>query len=130
MPSSLGGKDPMGERPRDGAVFGAEMDGKGNKAIALKNCRNVQLRDFSMLKCGHFAVPATGVDNLAIANVTVDTARDGFDIDCCRNVRISDCVVNTPNDDAICLKSAYALGRAPGMPAIRRVRPVPAPPRA
>jgi polygalacturonase len=112
MPSSLGGKDPMGERTRTGTVFGAEMDGKGNKAIALKNCRNVLLRDFSMLKCGHFAVLATGVDNLTIANLTVDTERDGFDIDCCRNVRISDCAVNTPNDDAICLKSSYALGRA------------------
>jgi polygalacturonase len=112
MPSSLGGKDPMGERARAGTVFGAEMDGKGNKAIALKNCRNVLLRDLSMLKCGHFAVLATGVDNLTIANVTVDTERDGFDIDCCRNVRISDCAVNTPNDDAICLKSSYALGRA------------------
>ena len=111
MPSSLGGADPMGERTRKGTVFGAEMAGKGNKAIALKNCRNVVLRDFSMLKCGHFAVLATGVDNLAIDNVTVDTDRDGFDIDCCRNVRIANCAVNTPNDDAICLKSSYALGK-------------------
>jgi polygalacturonase len=111
MPSSLGGADPMGERTKKGTVFGAEMAGKGNKAIALKNCRNVQLRDFSMLKCGHFAVLATGVDNLAIHNLMVDTDRDGFDIDGCRNVRISDCAVNTPNDDAICLKSSYALGK-------------------
>lgn len=115
MPSSLKGADPMGERAHDGAnkgaVFGAEMAGKGNKAIALKNCRNVQLRDFSMLKCGHFAVLATGVDNLVIDNLMVDTDRDGFDIDCCRNVRIANCAVNTPNDDAICLKSSYALGK-------------------
>lgn len=114
MPSSLGGADPMNERRGGGAradaPFGAEVDGKGNKAIALKNCHNVLLRDFSMLKCGHFAVLATGVDNLTIANLTVDTERDGFDIDNCRNVRIVDCVVNTPNDDAICLKSSYALG--------------------
>jgi polygalacturonase len=111
MPSSLGQSDPMGERARKGKEFGAEMAGKGNKAIALKNCRNVLLRDFSMLKCGHFAVLATGVDNLAIDNLSVDTERDGFDIDCCRNVRISNCAVNTPNDDAICLKSSYALGK-------------------
>jgi polygalacturonase len=109
IPSSLGASDPMGERKRS-AVFGSEMAGKGNKAIALKNCRNVQLRDFSMLKCGHFALLATGVDNLAIENVTVDTDRDGFDIDCCRHVRIVGCAVNTQNDDAICLKSSYALG--------------------
>lgn len=111
MPSSLGGADPMGERTKKGAVFGAEMAGKGNKAIALKNCRNVQLKDFSMLKCGHFAVLATGTDNMVIDNLTVDTERDGFDIDGCRNVRISNCLVNTPNDDAICLKSSYALGK-------------------
>jgi polygalacturonase len=112
MPSSLGQSDPMGERARKGTAFGAEMAGKGNKAIALKNCRNVLLRDFSMLKCGHFAVLATGVDNLTIDNLAVDTDRDGFDIDCCRNVRIANCAVNTPNDDAICLKSSFALGRA------------------
>lgn len=112
MPSSLGKADPMGERLREGTVYGAEMVGKGNKAIALKNCRNVVLRDFSMLKCGHFAVLATGVDNFTIDNVTVDTDRDGFDIDCCRNVRVANCAVNTPNDDAICLKSSYALGKA------------------
>jgi polygalacturonase len=112
MPSSLGQSDPMGERTRKGAAFGAEMAGKGNKAIALKNCRNVLLRDFSMLKCGHFAVLATGVDNLTIDNLAVDTDRDGFDIDCCRNVRIANCSVNTPNDDAICLKSSFALGKA------------------
>ena len=41
----------------------------------------------------------------------VDTDRDGFDIDCCRNVRIANRAVNTPNDDAICLKSSYALGK-------------------
>jgi polygalacturonase len=112
MPSSLGQSDPMGERARKGTVFGAEMAGKGNKAIALKNCRNVLLRDFSMLKCGHFAVLATGVDNLTIDNLAVDTDRDGFDIDCCRNVRIANCSVNTPNDDAICLKSSFAIGKA------------------
>ncbi len=32
-------------------------DGVGNKAIALKNCRNVLLRDFTILHGGHFAHP-------------------------------------------------------------------------
>jgi len=88
----------------------AAMDGLGNKAIALKLCRNVTLRDFSVLMGGHFALLATGVDNLTIDHVTVDTNRDGFDIDACRHVRISNCAVNTPNDDAIVLKSSFALG--------------------
>ena len=91
-------------------VYAAEQPGVGNKAIALKNCRNVILRDFSVLKGGHFALLATGVDNLTIDNLLVDTDRDGFDIDCCRNVRVSNCTVNSPWDDAICPKSSYALG--------------------
>jgi polygalacturonase len=86
--------------------------GGGNKAIGLKNCRNVTLRDFSILHGGHFALLATGVDNLTIQNLKVDTDRDGFDIDCCRNVHVSDCSVNSPFDDGICLKSSYGLGYA------------------
>ena len=90
--------------------FVAEQTGVGNKTFALKNCHNVILRDFSVLKGGHFAVLATGVDNLTLDNLLIDTDRDGFDIDCCRNVRVSNCTVNTPWDDAICPKSSYALG--------------------
>jgi polygalacturonase len=88
------------------------MHGQGNKAIALKLCRNVLLRDFSILRGGHFALLATGVDDLTIHNLRVDTNRDGLDIDCCRNVHISNTSVNSPNDDAICLKSSFALGIA------------------
>ena len=90
----------------------AEHPGVGNKAIALKNCRNVLLRDFSILHGGHFGILATGVDNLTIDNLKIDTNRDGMDIDCCRNVRVSNCSVNSPWDDAICLKSSFALGYA------------------
>ncbi len=90
----------------------AEAPGVGNKAIALKNCRNVLLRDFSILHGGHFGILATGVDNLTIDNLKIDTNRDGMDIDCCRNVRVSNCSVNSPWDDGICLKSSFALGYA------------------
>ena len=93
-------------------AFSAEQAGVGNKAIALKNCHNVTLRDFAVLKGGHFALLATGVDNMTIDNVLVDTDRDGFDIDCCHNVRVSNCTVNSPWDDGICPKSSYALGYA------------------
>jgi polygalacturonase len=92
------------------ASFVAEQPGVGDKAIALRNCRNVLLRGFSVLHGGHFALLATGVDTLTIDNLLVDTERDGFDIDCCRNVRVSNCTVNSPSDDAICPKSSYALG--------------------
>ena len=94
-----------GEKPyQDGGA------GSANKAIALKNCRNVILRDFSILHGGHFGILATGVDNLTIDNLKIDTNRDGMDVDCCRNVRITNCSVNSPWDDGICLKASYGLG--------------------
>lgn len=83
-----------------------------NKAIALKNCRNVLLRDISILHGGHFAILATGVNNLTIDHLKIDTNRDAIDIDCCRNVTVSNTRINSPWDDAICLKSSYALGEA------------------
>ena len=86
--------------------------GWGNKAIALKLSRNVIIRDISILHGGHFAILATGVDNLTIDNLKIDTNRDGIDIDACRHVRISNTTVNSPFDDAICLKSSYGLGFA------------------
>ena len=79
----------------DGIIYGENLrrlelpkKGEADKAISLKLCKNVTLRDFSMKLCGHFALLATGVDNLSIYNVKVDSNRDGFDIDCCKNVRI------------------------------------------
>lgn len=87
-------------------------EGGGNKAIALKLCTNVILKDFTIIKGGHFGILATGVDNFTIDNLKIDTNRDGIDIDACRNVRISNCTVNSPNDDAIVLKSSFGLGFA------------------
>ena len=53
----------------------------GNKAISLKLCKNVLLRDFTIFHGGHFAILVTGCDNMTVDNVTMDTDRDGIDID-------------------------------------------------
>jgi len=89
-----------------------EDDKRPNKSISLYLCRNVIIRDVSLLHAGWFGILATGVDNLTIDNVKMDTNRDGMDIDCCQNVRVSNCSINSPNDDGICLKSSYSLGFA------------------
>jgi hypothetical protein len=100
----------------DGSLGLDRDDGRrpraGNKIIALKLCRNVIIRDITMYRGGHFCILPTGVDNLTIDNVRIDTNRDGINIDCCRNVRISNCTINSPNDDALVLKSSFALGYA------------------
>ena len=84
--------------------------GVGNKAIALRGCRAVLVRDLTILHGGHFGILAAGCDNVVIDGVFIDTNRDGIDIDACANVRISNCSVNSPWDDGICVKSSCGFG--------------------
>lgn len=95
---------------RAGNVQGGSI-GTGDKAIALKQCRRVTLRDFTVYRGGHFAVIMTGCDLSTLENLTIDTNRDGIDIDCCKYMTVSNCRINTPHDDALVLKSSYALKR-------------------
>jgi polygalacturonase len=90
---------------------GAGSVGLGDKSIALKLCRNVLIRDITIFHGGHFAIIVTGCDMVTIDNATIDTNRDGMNIDCCRNVVVSNCRINSPNDDGLCPKSSFALGR-------------------
>ncbi|RYY57967.1 MAG: glycoside hydrolase family 28 protein [Chitinophagaceae bacterium] len=105
------GFDRFADESRGQKIYQDGSPGSGNKAIALRDCRNVILRDFSILHGGHFGILATGVDNLTIDNLKIDSNRDGMDIDACQNVRIINCSVNTPWDDGICLKASYGLGK-------------------
>ena len=91
-----------------GIVQGGSI-GTGDKAIALKLCRQVTIRDITIYRGGHFAIIMTGCDLSTVDNVTIDTNRDGFDIDCCKYMTVSNCRINTPSDDALVLKSSYAL---------------------
>ncbi len=90
----------------------AENPGVANKSIALKNCHNIVLRDFSIFHGGHFGILATAADNMMIDNLRIDTNRDGIDIDCCWDVHVTNCSINSPWDDALVPKSSYALGSA------------------
>ena len=91
-----------------GVVQGGNI-GTGDKAIALKLCRNILIRDVTIYRGGHFAIILTGCELGTVDNVTIDTNRDGFDVDCCKYLSISNCKINTPHDDALVLKSSYAL---------------------
>lgn len=85
--------------------------GSGDKAIAIKLSSNILIRDVTIFHGGHFAILITGCNLVTLDNLTIDTNRDGIDIDCCTNTTVSNCRVNSPNDDAICPKSSYALNR-------------------
>lgn len=51
-----------------GEALGGSI-GTGDKAIALKLCRNITIRDITIYRGGHFAIIATGCENGAIDNV-------------------------------------------------------------
>ncbi len=83
--------------------------GSANKALALKLCRNVILKDFTVAYGGWFGLLLTAVDNATIDNIKMDTNRDGIDLVSSKNIRISNCSINAPGDDAIVLKCDFAL---------------------
>jgi polygalacturonase len=87
------------------------ITGLANKSITLIECTNVKIEGITIFRGGWFAILTTGCNLVSFNNLTIDTNRDGIDIDCCTNVIVSDCRVNSPIDVAICPKSSYALGR-------------------
>ncbi|MBK0383606.1 glycoside hydrolase family 28 protein [Pedobacter sp. SD-b] len=85
--------------------------GKATKAVVFKLCNNVVIKDITIFHGGHFAILVTGCNLVKLDKLIIDTNRDGIDIDCCTNTVVSNCMVNSPHDDAICPKSTFALGK-------------------
>lgn len=83
----------------------------GPKPVALKNCRRVTLREFTIRRAPNYAISLLGCEDVVIDGCRIrEGYSDGIDPDCSRNVRIANCFVES-YDDAICLKASLALGR-------------------
>jgi len=111
----------LGERPlsmRDmspAAIAALEPDfeamhGQGNKAIGLRDCHGVTIEGLTIDGGGHIAVLLTGCTHVTLDRLTIDSERDGIDLDGVCDARVTRCRVNTPNDDAIVIKSSLAMG--------------------
>ena len=95
--------------------------GTGDKCIALKLCNNIEISNLNILQGGHYAILATGCEDLSILNMNIQTSRDGVNLSQCRNVVVSDCNIEAiryengiaaGGDDAIKLGSDLSLGEA------------------
>jgi alpha-glucuronidase/polygalacturonase len=95
--------------------------GTGDKGIALKLCKNVEIRNLNIKKGGHYAILATGCENMLVDNVTIKTDRDGLNLSQCKNVLVANCHIDAVRyedgypaggDDAIKLGSDLSLGKA------------------
>ncbi|OVE79532.1 hypothetical protein BVY01_02250 [bacterium I07] len=76
--------------------------------IRLISCKNVRVRDITLVNSPMWVQHYLDCDDLVISGIRVNSSKgvnnDGCDIDCCRNVRISDCYIHS-SDDALVLKS-------------------------
>jgi polygalacturonase len=78
--------------------------------IALKECRDVHIRDVTLVDAPNYNISLLGCDRVVIVGLTIlNGYADGIDPDCCRNVRISHCRIES-RDDAVAIKASFALG--------------------
>lgn len=80
------------------------------KIIAFKECTDVVIRDLNMKNATDLAVYLAGCEYVTISGLSMAVHVDGISPDCCKNVTISDCFVDS-GDDAIVPKCSYTLGR-------------------
>lgn len=97
--------------------------GQGDKVIALKNCRNIEITDLSFDYTGgggaHYVILLTGCDSVKIDNVDMKAQRDGIDLMNSSNITITNTKINSVRyegeaekggDDAIKIGSDFSLG--------------------
>jgi alpha-glucuronidase len=96
-------------------------EGTGDKGIALKLCRNIEIRNLNIRQGGHYAILATGCEGVLIDHVTIKTSSVGLNLSQCSHVEVSNCHIDAVRyedgypaggDDAIKLGSDRSLGNA------------------
>ena len=105
-----------------------ENKGKRGRAICLRNTANVTIRNITVRQSPAWCLHLIYCEGVVIDNVKVHTKYDedgnkydifngdGIDIDSCRNVRISGCMIAS-QDDCIAIKSGKdVIGRRVGIP--------------
>lgn len=83
---------------------------RGPKCIALKNCKNVEVRGLGIYNVTDLAVYFAGCENVDVHDLKMRVYIDGVSPDNSKNVRISNCDIEA-GDDAIVFKTSYTLNR-------------------
>ena len=77
--------------------------------IFFAKCKDVRIRNVTLCKSPYWHLFLLGCEDVQIRGIKIKGERrqwvnDGIDIDCCRNVTISDCIIDT-GDDGITLRA-------------------------
>jgi len=87
-----------------------ELFERGAKPIAFKLCRNILIKDVTVVHAPDEAIFVAGCDSVLIDGYTAREVRvDGIDPVCCRDVTITNSEIKSL-DDAVAIKSSYILG--------------------
>jgi hypothetical protein len=91
-----------------GYNFRRHRPGKRPRLLHFSECNHVSLEGITARNSANWVLNFDRCRNLTINRITVDSDdywnNDGIDIEDCKNVRITNCYVNSA-DDGICLKS-------------------------
>lgn len=85
--------------------------------VFFSDCQNVTLRDASFLRSVHWGIHLKNCEDVLVDGIRIYSClekganSDGLDIDGCRNVTVSNCIIET-GDDAIVLKTTNKDGPA------------------
>ena len=94
----------------EGTIDSNYVKRHGPKTIAFKRCRFVDIKGVRLLNAPNYNISLLGTDFVNIDGVTIlNGFADGIDPDACRNVRISNCHIES-RDDAIVPKTSFSLG--------------------
>ena len=105
---------PPQEAWRDVATYDWKPLPRPSPMIEFYNCKNLRIEDVRIENSPGWTLRPIHCDNvfirgISIKNPVIGPNCDGIDPTCCRNVFISDCLIDTA-DDAICLKSENPYG--------------------
>jgi len=90
-----------------------QRDWRPGQMIFFCKCRNVAARDVTLLNAPYWTLFFFGCDTVKASGLTITSPAmtregDGLDIDCCRGVVVSDCIIRT-GDDCITLRGNCGL---------------------
>jgi polygalacturonase len=85
-------------------AMAAPQNPRGSVVLEPISCYDVRWDGFTVTQGGNWATHPTYCSDMVIKNLTIVGDRDGIDMDSCKNVRITDCNIDT-GDDCISLKS-------------------------
>jgi pectate lyase-like protein len=103
----------VGGRVNGGQIIEHDPKGKriGDKVVSIKSGRNLLFQNVTHETGGHFVYLLNDCETVTIDNVTIKKSRDAVNLVGCRNVQLHNCRFTGCGDDAIALKSDWALGR-------------------